>query len=623
MVRCVTFEIRWHDTLPIYSCAFQPIAPGRLAKVLDHNLGQGSEAASETHAPILAGGQSWRLATAGGDNNVRIWIIHPHIPSPSALAAAGAAAAHPPRAEYAATLARHTGVVNVVRFSPGGDVLASAGDDGTVLFWTRSEQLRPAFGEGGTSGDPQAPFEKEAWRVRLMSRATSQELYDMAWSPDGDQLAVGGTDFAVRLINTADGTVVREIADHQHYVQGVAWDPLNEFLATQSSDRAVHLYRLLRMQNEAARDVQLMSRHASVDMPAKTTNDTRTDEGDARAPPSASPAKTPVPPPASPAKTPVHTAPSPAHVRTPTRSPSPAPLPAIRPPPSPRERWLAATPGGASVSHKLYGDDRYSSFFRRLAFSTDGALLATPTGQYTAQDAEGRAASPTSAVWLYARGNFEKSHAPMAALPGHKTATLAVAFSPILYRLRDEQSATRASPSVPLVHGEVHTAALGVDAAARTFALPYRMVYAVATLESVWVYDTQQSAPLCCFSNLHYAPFTDLSWSPDGQVLMMSSTDGYCSVAVFDYNELGRPYHYASQPSLQRTLRPEALIPTSRPTETPAPAAPAAPATAAAPAAPATSDASTAPAPSPAPEGAGAPKKKRRVALTYEGPLPG
>ena len=27
------------------------------------------------------------------------------------------------------------------------------------------------------------------------------------------------------------------IADHHHYVQGVAWDPLGEFVATQSSDR--------------------------------------------------------------------------------------------------------------------------------------------------------------------------------------------------------------------------------------------------------------------------------------------------------------------------------------------------------------------------------------------------
>lgn len=39
--------------------------------------------------------------------------------------------------------------------------------------------------------------------------------------------------------------------------------------------------------------------------------------------------------------------------------------------------------------------------------------------------------------------------------------------------------------------------------------------------------------------------------SPDGQTLMMSSSDGYCSVVVFDYAELGHPYNYSVQPSLQ------------------------------------------------------------------------
>ena len=37
---------------------------------------------------------------------------------------------------------------------------------------------------------------------------------------------------------------MRQIAEHSHYVQGVAWDPLNEFVATQSSDRSVHIYTL-------------------------------------------------------------------------------------------------------------------------------------------------------------------------------------------------------------------------------------------------------------------------------------------------------------------------------------------------------------------------------------------
>jgi chromatin assembly factor 1 subunit B len=44
------------------------------------------------------------------------------------------------------------------------------------------------------------------------------------------------------------------------------------------------------------------------------------------------------------------------------------------------------------------------------------------------------------------------------------------------------------------------------------FGLPYRIVYAVATQDAVYVYDTQQTKPLCVVSNLHYATFTDLSW---------------------------------------------------------------------------------------------------------------
>ena len=139
--------------------------------------------------------------------------------------------------------------------------------------------------------------------------------------------------------------------------------------------------------------------------------------------------------------------------------------------------------------------------------------------------------------------------------------------------------------------------------------LPYRMVYAVATQESVWIYDTQQAGPLCCFSNLHYASFTDLTWSPDGQSLMMSSSDGYCSLAVFDYHELGRPYLYGKQPSLHpipsRAPEPSAPIPAPAPHT----------------AHPANSPAEPIKEEKEAPSTSSEPKKKRRVALTYEGPL--
>lgn len=45
-----------------------------------------------------------------------------------------------------------------------------------------------------------------------------------------------------------------------------------------------------------------------------------------------------------------------------------------------------------------------------------------------------------------------------------------------------------------------------------TFSLLYRMIYAVATQDTVILYDTQQATPLSVLTNLHYATLTDLAW---------------------------------------------------------------------------------------------------------------
>ena len=42
--------------------------------------------------------------------------------------------------------------------------------------------------------------------------------------------------------------------------------------------------------------------------------------------------------------------------------------------------------------------------------------------------------------------------------------------------------------------------------------LPYRVVFAVASLDSVYLYDTQQSPPIALLSNIHYTNITDLAW---------------------------------------------------------------------------------------------------------------
>jgi len=45
-----------------------------------------------------------------------------------------------------------------------------------------------------------------------------------------------------------------------------------------------------------------------------------------------------------------------------------------------------------------------------------------------------------------------------------------------------------------------------------TYSLPYRMVYAVASQDSVVLYDTQSTCPFGCVNNIHYASITDLAW---------------------------------------------------------------------------------------------------------------
>jgi chromatin assembly factor 1 subunit B len=44
------------------------------------------------------------------------------------------------------------------------------------------------------------------------------------------------------------------------------------------------------------------------------------------------------------------------------------------------------------------------------------------------------------------------------------------------------------------------------------FSLPYRMVYAVATQNTVVFYDTQQAEPFAKISKIHYIGLNDLAW---------------------------------------------------------------------------------------------------------------
>lgn len=240
------------------------------------------------------------------------------------------------------------------------------------------------------------------------------------------------------------------------------------------------------------------------------------------------------------------------------RSASPAPslpLPAVKP----LEISSPSLLGGLGVKNaSIYANETFTSFFRRLTFTPDGSLLFTPAGQYKTSHASANDPSKTTdeiinTVYVYTRAGFNKP--PISHLPGHKKPSVAVKCSPVYYTLKQavqpvknmtvDTSAGGEAMFPPLPDSVVasntsstskpsmdppSSNAPGGDASkaqpspktsenhgndagmAPVFALPYRIIYAIATQDAVLVYDTQQQTPLCVVSNLHFATFTDLSW---------------------------------------------------------------------------------------------------------------
>lgn len=364
--------------------------------------------------------------------------------------------------------------------------------------------------------------------------------------------------------------MVRQIAEHSHYVQGVAWDPLNEFVATQSSDRSVHIYSLKTKDGQFT--LTSHGKFLKMDLPARriSSNSPAPQDPNARSQPTSNSMAIASPAPSTPG-TPMASnlpmdPPPVSHSRRSSfgsspsvrRSASPAPslpLPAVKP----LEVSSPSLLGGIGVKNaNIYANETFTSFFRRLTFAPDGSLLFTPAGQYKTSHVNPSDPTKTTdeiinTVYIYTRAGFNKP--PIAHLPGHRKPSVAVKCSPVYYTLRqspkptshiilDTSSGEEAFPSLPdpMVSSSAPTSnpsmepppavtAAGDSAKSQlsqktgdgegnsagqvpgpVFALPYRIVYAVATQDSVYVYDTQQQTPLCVVSNLHFATFTDLTW---------------------------------------------------------------------------------------------------------------
>lgn len=147
---------------------------------------------------------SGELATAGFDNQIRIWPATPTIDST-------------PR-----VLAGHEFGVMAVAWSPDGKRLASCGLDNSIRFWD-------------------AAAGRETGRIG----ANTKRAAALVFSPDGKFLAVAGPKATVRLIASGDGTEMKVLSGLKGEAFSLAFSPGGRYVVAASRDRSVRAWDLI------------------------------------------------------------------------------------------------------------------------------------------------------------------------------------------------------------------------------------------------------------------------------------------------------------------------------------------------------------------------------------------
>ena len=184
-----------------------------------------------------------RLATAGEDGMARIWNVS---------------------GQQLTQLTGDQDRVRSVSFSPNGQHLATAGDDGTVRVWdlygrqlaqlnghqrwavsvsfSRDGQLIATAGGDGTA---------RLWN--LLGQQITQfhghqgAVWSASFSPDGQLIATAGGDRTARLWNLS-GQQIAQFDGHQRSVWSVSFSPDGQLIATAGRDGTARLWNLLGQQ---------------------------------------------------------------------------------------------------------------------------------------------------------------------------------------------------------------------------------------------------------------------------------------------------------------------------------------------------------------------------------------
>ena len=179
-------------------------------------------------------------------------------------------------------LVRHDSQLSVLAFRPpDGRQLAVAAFDGTVGLWDVATGRPDATFTGSTGINTNIAFSPDGQQLAVgggtnrigtvwdvtkrraiwVLPGPADTLPVLTYSPDGRLLASAGFDQVVRIWDTATGRAVRTLRGHRAMLGSVAFSPDSRQLATGGSDATVKVWDVTDLERNAGPGCALLGRH--------------------------------------------------------------------------------------------------------------------------------------------------------------------------------------------------------------------------------------------------------------------------------------------------------------------------------------------------------------------------